>query len=136
MSYLDPEKINEVDALSGACMLIRKSAIDKIGGLDTDYFLYGEDIDICYRIKEYGWKIYYVPNSEIIHCGGVGSRTMSTRGIIEFHRSMFIFYKKHYSQKYYFFVGWLVYAGIWAKMRLNLLANALRKQKYVGSKKP
>lgn len=136
MTHLDPDKVNEIDSLSGACMLIRKSILDKIGGLDTSFFLYGEDIDLCYRIKEAGWKIYYVPQAEIIHYGGVGSRTMSSKGIRAFHESMFIFYDKHYKKKYPFFVTWLVYAGIQLKMRLNLLTNYLRREKFVGSRKP
>jgi GT2 family glycosyltransferase len=117
-------------------MLLRRTAIEKVGLLDDKYFLYGEDIDLCYRIKQAGFKIYYVPRAEIIHYGGVGSRIMSHKNIIEFHRSMLIFYKKHYRKKYGLVVTWLVYAGICLKCSINLILNAFRQEKYVGSKKP
>jgi GT2 family glycosyltransferase len=136
MTYLDPSKVNEVEALSGACMLIRRAVLDKIGGLDTAFFIHGEDIDYCYRIKQAGWKIFYVPEAEIIHYGGIGGKMVSYRGIIEFHRSMLIFYKKHYKKLYPFVVTVLVYFGVYAKMWLNLLINALRKDKFIGSRKP
>ena len=136
MTHLDPDKIGEVDALSGACMLLRRTTIDKVGLLDDQYFLYGEDIDLCYRIKQAGFKIYYVPRAEIIHYGGVGSRIMSHKNIIEFHRSMLIFYKKHYRKKYGLVVTWLVYTGICLKCSINLILNTFRQEKYVGSKKP
>lgn len=137
MTYLDTKKVNEVDALSGACLLVRREVADKIGFMDEDYIMYGDDLDWSYRIKQAGWKIYYVPQAEIIHYGGKGgSGVHSYKNIIEFHRSMFIFYNKHYKNKYPFFIEWLVYAGISLKMALNLLMNRLRREKYVGSRKP
>jgi GT2 family glycosyltransferase len=136
MTYLDSNKTNEVDALSGACILARRQVLDSIGLMDEDFFLYGEDLDLCYRIKRAGWKIYFVPQAQIIHFGGVGSRVRSHKSIIEFHQSMFIYYKKHYKQKYPFLVTGLVYSGIYAKCGLNIFMNAFRKEKFAGSKKP
>ena len=74
MTYLDPEQTAEVEVLSGSCMMVRKSAMDQVGLLDEDYFMYGEDIDWCYRFHQAGWKIYYVPTTEIIHFRGESGR--------------------------------------------------------------
>jgi hypothetical protein len=117
-------------------MLIRRSVIDRIGELDATFFIHGEDVDFCYRIKKAGWKNFYVPQAEIIHYGGVGGKSISYRGIIEFHRSMLIFYNKHYKKNYPFFITALVYLGVNTKMAINLIMNTVRKEKYIGSKKP
>lgn len=136
MTCLDDNAVNEVDALSGACMLVKADFIKSIGGFDEAYFLYGEDLDLCYRIKEQGRRICYIPKAEIVHYGGVGSRTMSTQSIKQFYHSMFLFYDKHYKNKYPAFVRWLVYFGIQIKYIQNIMINAIRKEKYAGSKKP
>jgi len=137
LSYIDDLRTQEVDSLCGAAMMVRREAIEKVGLMDENYFMYGDDIDWCYRIKEAGYKVCYVPDAEIIHFGGMGgSRKRSYRNIIEFHRAMAIFYKKHYSKRYLFLVNWLVYAGIWLKCSYSLTLNLFRKDKYVGTKKP
>ena len=67
VTYFNPDTLNEVDVLSGSLMMVRKLVLDKIGYFDEDYFMYGEDIDLCYRIKQSGWKIFYVPKTKAIH---------------------------------------------------------------------
>ena len=66
LTYLDPDEVNEVDALSGSCMIVRRQVLDEVGGFDEAYFMYGEDLDWCFRMREAGWKIYYTPATEII----------------------------------------------------------------------
>ena len=66
LTFLDPEEVSEVDALSGSCMMVRWEVIEEVGLLDEAYFMYGEDLDWCYRMREAGWKIHYVPQTEII----------------------------------------------------------------------
>jgi len=137
MTYLDPNQINEVDSLSGACLMVRQEVINHVGIMDEDYIMYGDDLDWCYRIKKAGWKIYYVPDARIIHYGGMGgSRMLPYKNIWEFHRSMAIFYKKHFSKNHSLFINWLVYGGIWLKAITNFAINFLRKEKIVGSRKP
>lgn len=135
MTYLDSEKINEVDALSGACLLVRKEMADKTGGMDEDYFLYGEDIDLCYRIKNSGWKVFYVPQAEFLHYGEKGSRANKNKRIYEYYRSMFIFYHKHYRHKYFFIINWLVYVGILIKALIHFAKIFLYRKTTVGSRK-
>ncbi|KKQ67173.1 MAG: WsbD [Candidatus Daviesbacteria bacterium GW2011_GWA2_38_24] len=117
--------IHEVDAITGAFFLTRKSVLDKVGLFDEDYFMYAEDIDLCYRIKKAGYKVMYVPTVSVLHHKGVSSglkkhtqtitqATLETRkrALDAFYKTMKIFYRKHYSKEHPFFVNWLVYMAI------------------------
>lgn len=99
LSYLDKDKTHEVDVLSGAFMLLRKSLIDQIGSLDEDYFMYGEDIDLSYRITKAGYKNYYYPETTIIHYKGESTKKGSINYVVVFYKAMMIFSKKHFSTK-------------------------------------
>jgi len=137
LSYLDDRTTVEVDSLCGAAMVVRREVMSEVGLMDESFTMYGDDIDWCYRIKDAGWKVYYLPDAEIIHYGGRGgSRRKSYRNIFEFHRAMAVFYGKHYAKRSLFLVNWTVYAGIWLKCAFELTRNIFRKEKYVGSKKP
>lgn len=72
LGYLDEDEINQVDGVSGSCMLIRREVVDKIGYLDERFFAYQEDADFCHRTRQAGWKVYYVPTAKITHFGGRG----------------------------------------------------------------
>lgn len=122
---------HEVDSISGAFFLTRKFVLDKVGCFDEDFFLYGEDIDLCFRIRECGFKIMYVPEISIVHHKGISSglknhtqdvttADLETRkkSLDAFYNSMEIFYKKHMEKKYPFFINWLVYLGINMKWQL------------------
>lgn len=124
----DLTKTHEVDAISGAFFLTRKSVLEKVGFFDEDFFMYGEDLDLCYRIKEAGLKVVYIPEVSIIHHKGISSglKTHSQktttadletkkRSVDAFYRAMQIFYKKHYSKTNLFFINWLVNFGIYIK---------------------
>lgn len=125
-SHLQENKVGEVDCLTGAFMLMPKTVVDKVHGFDEDFFMYGEDIDLCYKIKENGYKVLYYPEAEITHFKGGSSKKRRTKVIFDFHNAMWIFYKKHYLKKYNFFVSFLVYLGIWIKYLLEILKNALK----------
>ncbi|MDR1458899.1 MAG: glycosyltransferase family 2 protein [Bacteroidales bacterium] len=99
LSYLDPDEINSVEVLAGAFMLLRKSVLDKIGLLDEDYFMYGEDIDLSYRIVKAGYKNYYYPKTRIIHYKGESTKKSSINYVFVFYRAMQIFAEKHFSPK-------------------------------------
>lgn len=86
----------EVDWVSAACMMVKREIIEEVGLLDEDFFMYWEDADWCYRIKAAGWKIYYVPGAQIIHLEGASSNGKDNKLIIEFHKSVFLYYRKHY----------------------------------------
>lgn len=116
LDYLPIDKINEVDALTGAFMMVRKEVINKVGLLDENFFMYGEDLDWCFRIKEAGYKIIYYPEAVTIHYKGGSSKRKRYKTIYEFHRAMYIFYNKHYRNKYNFMVTGIVFAAIAVKL--------------------
>jgi O-antigen biosynthesis protein len=99
LSYLDKDKTNPVDILAGAFMMLRKEVLDKIGLLDETFFMYGEDIDLSYRITQAGYRNYYFPEARIIHYKGESTKKSSMNYVFMFYNAMIIFAKKHYSQK-------------------------------------
>lgn len=99
LGYLDRDVINEVDVLAGAFMFLRRSTLGKVGMLDEDYFMYGEDIDLSYRIKQGGFKNYYFPETTIIHYKGESTKKGSLNYVMVFYNAMIIFAKKHFSSR-------------------------------------
>ncbi|MDA3823954.1 MAG: glycosyltransferase, partial [Bacteroidales bacterium] len=99
LGYLDQDETNEVEVLAGAYMFLRKETLDKIGLLDEDYFMYGEDIDLSYRITQGGYKNYYYPETTIIHYKGESTKKGSLNYVLVFYNAMIIFAKKHFSSK-------------------------------------
>ena len=99
LGYLDKEKTHEVEILSGAFMLMRKSVLDKVGLLDEAFFMYGEDIDLSYRIIKGGYKNYYFPGTSIIHYKGESTKKSSVNYVFVFYKAMVIFARKHFSDK-------------------------------------
>lgn len=99
LGYLDKDKVHEVDVLSGAFMLMRKETLDKVGLLDEEFFMYGEDIDLSYRIQKGGYKNYYFPDTRIIHYKGESTKKGSVNYVFVFYRAMVIFARKHFSQQ-------------------------------------
>ncbi|MCC6252929.1 MAG: glycosyltransferase [Bacteroidia bacterium] len=97
LGYLNKDETHEVEILSGAFMLMRKSVLDKIGLLDEDFFMYGEDIDLSYRIIKAGYKNYYFPNTSIIHYKGESTKKSSVNYVFVFYRAMVIFAHKHFN---------------------------------------
>jgi GT2 family glycosyltransferase len=136
-TYRGDDELFEVEAVSGSCMLIRRAVVAQIGYLDEAYFAYQEDTDFCFRARAAGWKIYYVPHVSLVHFGGQGgSRVQPYQGILQWHRSYFLYYRKHLAKDYFFLLNGLMYAMMGLKLGLSLLVNVLRKEKIVGTRKP
>lgn len=125
LSKQDLTKIHEVDAITGAFFLTKAEVLEKTGYFDEDYFMYAEDIDLCYRIKQSRFKIMYVPTVKILHNKGISTGLKKhsqhlTKASLEtrqkmtryFYQTMKIFYKKHYEKSYPFFINWLIYLAI------------------------
>ena len=123
--YLPDDHEHEIDACAGSFMMVRANAIKKVGLFDEDFFFYGEDLDWCWRFKEAGYKIMYTPITKIIHYKGAASGMKSTsahltkatreskeKAIAESTRAMELFYKKHYSNIYPFYINWLVLSSL------------------------
>lgn len=99
LSYLDKDEVHKIDVLSGAFMLMRKTCLDKVGLLDETFFMYGEDIDLSYRIQKGGYENYYFPKTTIIHYKGESTKKSSVNYVFVFYRAMIIFAEKHFSQR-------------------------------------
>jgi O-antigen biosynthesis protein len=113
LGFLDEHEIHTVDVLAGAFMLLRKAVIEKTGNLDEDFFMYGEDIDLSYRITKAGFKNYYFPETTIIHYKGESTKRSSVNYVFVFYNAMIIFAKKHFSKSnaslFSFFIRLAIY---------------------------
>jgi GT2 family glycosyltransferase len=137
LNYMDENQTHLVAGISGSCMLIRQAVIDQIGYLDERFFAYQEDADYCFRARQSGWKVYYVPTAQIVHFGGYGgSRVHPYRSIYEWHKSYFYYYKKNLAKKYFFLFNWLYYLAMLFKLIITLAINVIRTEKFAGSRKP
>jgi GT2 family glycosyltransferase len=99
MTYLDPDQPAEIDSVVGAFMLVRGAAIEQAGLLDETFWMYGEDLDWAYRIKQAGWCVYYYPKVVVQHIKRASSgqeNAAAVRAKYEFDRAMWLFYRKHY----------------------------------------
>ena len=128
LTSLPDDGIYEIDCLTGAFMFMRKDALDMAGLLDEIFFMYGEDIDLCYRIKKAGWKIIYYGESNITHLKGASSKKQKNKLIYEFYRAMYIYYKKHHAGESSFIVNIIVYIGIAVLCCLKLFLNLFKKK--------
>ena len=85
----------DVDWVSGACMMVRRTAFEAVGGMDEQFFLYWEDADLCFRLKQRGWLTTYNPSVAVTHLTGRSSSRARKESLIAFHRSAFRYYRKH-----------------------------------------
>ncbi|PKL49870.1 MAG: glycosyltransferase family 2 protein [Planctomycetes bacterium HGW-Planctomycetes-1] len=133
LTYLDEDKNQRVDAVSGAFLMMRRNVIDSIGLLDERFFMYGEELDYCIRTKGAGWNIMYYSNAKIIHYKGECSKYNSRKAFLEFYRSMYLFHKKHFAINYNPIINIIIYIGI-ALKALTALGDFIFFAK-VGSKR-
>ena len=128
-AYRAPEvESGIVDAVNGACMLIRRSALEKVGLFDEGYWMYMEDLDLCYRFAEAGWATWYEPGATVIHVkAGTSGPIRGPRLNYAFHHGMYRFYRAHYAPRRSAFVNGAVYAGIAATRVVSTARNAVRR---------
>ncbi|MCU7525886.1 MAG: glycosyltransferase [Ignavibacteria bacterium] len=100
MTYLSENETYEVDAISGAFMMLKREVYEKVGGFDCQFFMYGEDLDLCYRIQKAGYKVYYVHDTQIIHYKGESTKRSSLDETRVFYEAMHLFVKKHFSSSF------------------------------------
>ncbi|MAW65952.1 MAG: glycosyltransferase [Flavobacteriales bacterium] len=124
---LDKNKNHEIEILSGAFMLMRKEALDKVGLLDEDFFMYGEDIDLSYRLIKGGYKNYYFSDTRIIHYKGESTKKSSVNYVFVFYNAMIIFAKKHFSSKNASTFSFLIRIAIYFRASIAIL-NRVRKK--------
>jgi len=119
----------KVDWVSGAAMFLRKKAIESIKGFDEGYYMYVEDMDLCYRLQLSGWDAYYLPQVEIYHHIGQSSQQRSTKMIIEHQKSIYRFYSKLYENKPWHYLQFLIAIGLFFRAILLILFNKLKGKK-------
>jgi GT2 family glycosyltransferase len=129
---LDEE--TQLDACVGAYMFMSRECLDRVGGLDERFFMYGEDLDYCKRAREAGFKVWYYPKTTCIHYKGQSSTRSPQKSLYAFHDAMWIYYDKHYRNKYNFLMDAFVYFGIWGRYYYKSFLNMLRpaSKKYVS----
>ena len=126
-TYIGEDETHEVEVLSGAFMMMRRSVLDKVGLLDEDYFMYGEDIDLSYRILKGGYKNYYFPQTRIIHYKGESTKKGSLNYVYVFYKAMQIFARKHFSANNAKIFNVAVDAAIWFRAALAAVKRILGK---------
>ncbi len=127
LTFLSKEETHEIEVLSGAFMLMRNEALKKVGLLDEDYFMYGEDIDLSYRIIKGGYKNYYFPHTKIIHYKGESTKKGSVNYVFVFYRAMIIFARKHFNQKHAKAFSFLINFAIYLRASLAILSRFVKK---------
>lgn len=126
LTYLNPDEPARVDAVSGSFMFMPRSLYLRIGGFDERFFMYGEDLDLCYRICESGYEVWYYPKTQIIHRKGKSSSKRLLRSRIAFYEAMVLFSRKYRSVHRGFFPGWLVFFAIIVLSCTNIALNLVR----------
>lgn len=127
LGFLSEFETNEIEILSGAFMLMRRDALNKVGYLDEAFFMYGEDIDLSYRIILGGYKNYYFPETRIIHYKGESTKKSSVNYVFVFYRAMVIFAEKHFSQKNARLFSLLINLAIYLRAGMAIFARFIKR---------
>jgi N-acetylglucosaminyl-diphospho-decaprenol L-rhamnosyltransferase len=125
LTFLDPDLPMEVDSVCGACLLVRRQVVQRIGLLDERFFMYGEDLDWCMRTRQAGWTVRYEPGIVVQHQHGAASRKRALRTTFHFFRAMDLFYRKHYIREYHPLVTGAVRTAIYAALGVALFRTLL-----------
>ncbi|MBL4710538.1 MAG: glycosyltransferase [Flavobacteriales bacterium] len=126
LGHLSKEENHEIEILSGAFMMMRKSVLDEIGLLDESFFMYGEDIDLSYRITQAGYSNHYIADTQIIHYKGESTKKSSINYVFVFYRAMAIFAKKHFSSKNAQLFSTLINLAIYIRASLAVLTRTVK----------
>ncbi|HEX6288540.1 MAG TPA: glycosyltransferase family 2 protein [Herpetosiphonaceae bacterium] len=128
LTYLPVEQAHQVDAVSGCCLMARRSVWEQIGPLDEQIFAFGEDIDWCVRANDAGWQVWYYPGSSIVHLKGQGGvHSKPYHKAWGMHQGMWVFYRKHLMKRYPWPVTGLVWIGVWGDLALASMNIWIRR---------
>jgi N-acetylglucosaminyl-diphospho-decaprenol L-rhamnosyltransferase len=128
LAHADYDEEQELLAGTAGCLMFRAAAFRAVGGFDEAFFMYGEDLDLCRRLREAGWAGRYVPSAHALHLKGEASRKQSNRMLVEFHRAMWTYYEKHERSGHPAPVNWAVASGIATLAGARLAVNAFRRE--------
>lgn len=127
LGHLNENENNEIDVLAGAFMMIKKEVLDKVGSFDETFFMYGEDVDLSYRIQNAGYKNYYFAGSSIIHFKGESTRKGTMNYVRMFYNAMSIFVRKHYGGSRAGVFNFLIHLAIWFRAGLTTIGSFIRR---------
>jgi GT2 family glycosyltransferase len=126
MGHVPDSDVHEMDAGSGACLMLRMAALDRVGFFDPRYFMSGEDVDLCYRLKLGGWKVFYLPAAGATHHVRPATLEAERRMSYERHKAMWVYHFKHHAEDVSAFGNGLVWAQIWGRYAAGLLKGTLK----------
>jgi len=129
MGHLPETEAHEMDAGTAACLMLRRSALDRVGFFDPRYFMFGEDLDLCYRLKLGGWKVFYLPAATATRNAKPVSRERERQISYERHRAMWTYHFKHHSEDTSAFGNGLVWAQIWGRYAADRVASTFRRSR-------
>lgn len=98
MECWDKDTPREVDILQGACLLLRRQALEQVGLLDESFFIYSEDVDLCYRLQKAGWRLYWVPGARVVHYGGQSTQQVPFEMFVHLYQGKLAYIRKHYGR--------------------------------------
>jgi len=127
MGHVDESEVHEMDAGTATCLMLRMAAVDRVGYFDPRYFMFGEDVDLCYRMKLGGWKIFYLPTAAAVRHETEIPSEVQRRAAYEKYRSMWAYHFKHHAEDVSAFGNGLVWAQIWGRWAVQALKNSVRK---------
>lgn len=127
MGHVPDSDVHEIDAGTAACLMLRASALDRVGFFDPRYFMFGEDLDLCYRLKLGGWKIFYLPAAGATHRVKPAPPDRRRRDSYERHRAMWTYHFKHHSEDVSAFGNGLVWVQIWGRYVAERLRDSVRR---------
>jgi GT2 family glycosyltransferase len=127
MTYWDQNDLREVDSVMGACMMVRRAVFDQIGVLDEHFFFSSEEVDFCYRAKQAGWKVRYLPDATATHIWGGSSQQIKTITFLNLYRYRILFFRKHYGGLKTFLYKWILALGSLFKSISGLIASLFTK---------
>jgi len=129
MGHLPESEVHEMDAGTGACLMLRSAALDRVGFFDPRYFMYGEDIDLCYRLRLGGWKVFYLPTATAMHHVNAAPPERQRLMAYERHRSMWTYHFKHHAEDVSAFGNGLVWAQIWGRWAAQRVKDTFSRPK-------
>jgi GT2 family glycosyltransferase len=127
MGYLPETEVHEIDAGTGACLMLRLAALDRVGFFDPRYFMFGEDLDLCYRLKLGGWKVFYLPNATAVRYSPPATTAAQRQMSYERHRAMWAYHFKHHAEDVSAFGNGLVWAQIWGRYVVERVRETVRR---------
>lgn len=133
LGWLCEDEPSQIPVLSGSFMFWRSSLLKELGGFDERFFMYGEDIDLCYRVENTEYHIDYIPETSIIHYKGESTRKSDLRYIRIFNKALYQFFEKHYSSNYSFLFKIFIYTSIWIKAITSVFTNNFKMIGFIAS---